>query len=126
MSSLSTTSVHVAPEVAGLTPFVTIGTHRPVLEAVDVHLAAWVARAGHVDDFRVHLATAMASWAARHGHACADLLRLAGVVAEELADRTAEADPDTRLPSLTNAGPIRPLRRGGTVLGDSLPSHRMR
>ena len=39
---------------------------------------------------------------------------------------TAEADPDTRLPSLTNAGPIRPLRRGGTVLGDSLPSHRMR
>ena len=98
MSSLSTTSVHVAPEVAGLTPFVTIGTHRPVLEAVDVHLAAWVARAGHVDDFRVHLATAMASWAARHGHACADLLRLAGVVAEELADRTAEADPDTDTP----------------------------
>lgn len=64
-----------------LVPFV----ERGVLDAPDVHLAGWVARASGVDLPEVVLAVAFASWAARHGHSCADLDDVAAVMRREHA-----------------------------------------
>ncbi|MEI8237979.1 MAG: exodeoxyribonuclease V subunit alpha [Actinomycetota bacterium] len=115
MTKLSSARIHIAPEVAWLAEFVNVDERRPLLEAVDVHLAAWVARAAAVDQPAVHLATAMASWAARHGHACADLTRIAQVVTDETTDQAADdAAADTPAANGSTAA-------GGTPVPDTLP-----
>ena len=80
----------VPSTVASLQPFVDAG----VLAAVDVHLAAWAARAADVDHPHVVLAVAMATWATRHGHVCAVLPLLADAVGRQLADRLDAAGDD--------------------------------
>ena len=68
--------------VVDLEPFVTAG----VLEPIDIHLAAALARLGPESDSAVLLGAALAARAPRHGHVCVDLERVAGSVAVEGAE----------------------------------------
>ncbi len=68
--------------VVALEPFVTAG----VLEPIDIHLAAALARLGPEADPAVLLGAALAARAPRHGHVCVELERVAGSVAVEGAE----------------------------------------
>jgi exodeoxyribonuclease V alpha subunit len=112
----SSSVVLVPSHVASLQPFVDAG----VLSAVEVHLAAWVARSAKVDDPLVALAVAMAAWATRHGHVCATLDQLPAAVERELADRRdadgADAVPDARVAWPEPQAWITSLRAAGEVV----------
>ena len=84
------TRVHIPDEVASLAPYVDAGA----LSAIEVHLAAWVARASGNHHPHVVLATAMAAWSARHGHVCASLDVVGEAVARNLAERSDAAGVD--------------------------------
>lgn len=89
------------PAVAALGPFAEAG----LLEPVDLHLAATLARLGGESSPDVLLGAALASRAPRHGHVCVDLRRVAEDVPLERADPAEQAtlpwpSPDAWIASL--------------------------
>lgn len=87
--------VIIPPGVAHLRSFVEVG----VLGPTEVHFAAWLQRAGKVNDELVLLAAALAVWAVSNGHSCVDLDRVAEVVELRLAERRDEPDADPTVDS---------------------------
>ncbi|MGD9703885.1 MAG: exodeoxyribonuclease V subunit alpha [Acidimicrobiia bacterium] len=83
MNAAAPLSLRALPAaVASLAPFVAAG----VLEPIDVHFAAALARLGPETDPTVLLGAALASRVPRHGHVCVELRRIADSVAIEGAD----------------------------------------